>query len=182
MDDWLTLSGWQPGFSGYAKCHYKTNTNILRLGLCSWGPSFKDDGQFVSAATLFSLQYIIAYYIFCIHTTFGRDLWRNTKVMGHWVRLPIFLVRYVRRVWSKMDYKGDISEFSDSWKIMIFSLQDGSSEISQFFLNDTSQILRLRWQKKCETEGYSFSTFFFSLTESKLYNCCEYSHCYGHNA
>ena len=34
---------------------------------------------------------IIAYYIVCRHTKCGRDLWRYTKVMGHRVRLPIFL-------------------------------------------------------------------------------------------
>ena len=44
------------------------------------------------------LQYITAYYIVCIHTKFGKDLWRN--VMGYWARLPIFLVCSARWVCS----------------------------------------------------------------------------------
>ena len=31
-----------------------------------------------------------------------RELWKNTEVMGHWVRPPIFLVCSVRQFWSKM--------------------------------------------------------------------------------
>ena len=34
----------------------------------------------------------------CIYTKFGRDLWRNTKAMGHWVRLPSFSVCSEARV------------------------------------------------------------------------------------
>ena len=38
----LTLSGAQLDFSGYTKHHYKTNTRILWLGVCSQIPPFKD--------------------------------------------------------------------------------------------------------------------------------------------
>ena len=48
--------------------------------------------------------WIIASYVIYIHTKFGGDLWRNTKVMGHSVRRPIFLACFVRQVWSKMEF------------------------------------------------------------------------------
>ena len=58
---------------------------------------------------------MIACYIVCIHTKFGRDVWRNTKVMGHWVRLPFFLngvyhvagvVQQCTEVWAGMVQDG----------------------------------------------------------------------------
>ena len=89
----LTLSGLQPDFSGCVEHHYKTST----VGLMQSKSPFHRR-WLVSGATQFSLKYITAYYIVCIHTNFARDLWRNTTAMGHCVRLPIFLVFSVRRV------------------------------------------------------------------------------------
>ena len=103
----LTLSGQQPDCCSWAEHHCKTNTRILQLDWCSQSPQSQSWWLvWIHNNTVFLIIYITAYYIVYIHTKFDRDLWRNTKVMGHWVRLPVkqkwsSSAQRHRQAWSK---------------------------------------------------------------------------------
>ena len=83
---------------GQNKCGFMSWKFCMNLFLTDWWRTFQ---------LWFILFWLYNSLLYSLHTLskFGGGLWRNTKVMGHWVRLPIFAVCYVRQVWSSSAHR-----------------------------------------------------------------------------